>query len=364
MIQLVSKREVVKFAFAYTGVVVGAGFSTGQEIIQFFTNYGLYSFFGTLLAGLLVVFVGRQSAKLGSIFDVESHEVPLYKLFGKPIGAVIDYILAFFMYGIAVIMIAGSGANLEEGFGIPAAIGSIITLILVFITLLMDFEKIMSILGAITPVLLIMVIIMAVTNLIIADTSFTEAAAFADVTKTPNGIWWIDAIVYMGAVMGVAFSFLSIMGADADKYDIAKKGSLIGGFIVLFLLVLMNTSLLTVLQEANVYAIPALVMANNVHPLFGSLYSILIIALIYNTVVGLMYAFLARFTTPRSKNYKIMLIISLVVAYVFTFIGFVDLVNFFYPIFGYLGIVLGFALIILWMRKKLKEHYKKSMSST
>ena len=145
------------------------------------------------------------------------------------------------------------------------------------------------------------------------------------------------------------------MGSDADKHEIAKKGSLLGGLIVLVLVVLMNGSLLTVLEKANQMSIPALVMANNVHPIFGTLYSILIIALIYNTVVGLMYGFLARFTTPRSRNYKIMLIVSLIIAYIFTFIGFVDLVNMFYPIFGYLGALLGLALSVLWVRKKIQR---------
>lgn len=355
MVHLTQMREVAKFAFAYTGVVVGAGFSTGQEVIQFFTNYGMYSFVGSFIAGLLLVFVGRQTAKIGSIYHVESHEVPLEKLFGHTTGKIIDYVLSFFMYGLAVIMIAGSGANLNEGFGVPAAIGSILTIILVLITLLMDFDKIMNVLGSVTPILLIMVVIMAITNLVITDTSFTEAATHADISRTPNGVWWFDAIVYMGLQMGVAFSFLVLMGSDADKHEIAKKGSLLGGFIVLVLVVLMNGSLLTVLEKANQMSIPALVMANNVHPIFGTLYSILIIALIYNTVVGLMYGFLARFTTPRSRNYKIMLIVSLIVAYIFTFIGFVDLVNMFYPIFGYLGALLGLALSVLWVRKKIQR---------
>lgn len=34
-----------RIAMAYVGTVVGAGFATGQEIIQFFTCYG-YSSFG------------------------------------------------------------------------------------------------------------------------------------------------------------------------------------------------------------------------------------------------------------------------------------------------------------------------------
>ena len=60
-------KELLKFAFAYCGIVIGAGFATGQEIMQFFTNDGIMSFAGIVLAVLMVTFVFRQSAKVGYI---------------------------------------------------------------------------------------------------------------------------------------------------------------------------------------------------------------------------------------------------------------------------------------------------------
>ena len=36
-------------AFAFVGVVVGAGFATGQEIFQFFTSNGIYSISGIII---------------------------------------------------------------------------------------------------------------------------------------------------------------------------------------------------------------------------------------------------------------------------------------------------------------------------
>lgn len=36
-----SQKDAIKFALAYTGIVVGAGFSTGQEVLQFFSSFGL-----------------------------------------------------------------------------------------------------------------------------------------------------------------------------------------------------------------------------------------------------------------------------------------------------------------------------------
>lgn len=58
-------RASWKYAFAYTGIVVGAGFATGQEVLQFFTSYGLISIVGAILTGLIVMFVGTQ--ELGNL---------------------------------------------------------------------------------------------------------------------------------------------------------------------------------------------------------------------------------------------------------------------------------------------------------
>ena len=42
--------EGFRIAMAYIGTVVGAGFATGQEILQFFTHYGILSFWAILIS--------------------------------------------------------------------------------------------------------------------------------------------------------------------------------------------------------------------------------------------------------------------------------------------------------------------------
>ena len=47
-------KESIMVAFAFVGVVVGAGFATGQEIFQFFTSNGIYSISGIIVTGLII----------------------------------------------------------------------------------------------------------------------------------------------------------------------------------------------------------------------------------------------------------------------------------------------------------------------
>lgn len=50
-------KQSIQIALAYMSVVIGGGFASGQEVLQFFTGYGLIGIAGTLVSGLLFAFL-------------------------------------------------------------------------------------------------------------------------------------------------------------------------------------------------------------------------------------------------------------------------------------------------------------------
>lgn len=345
-------RASWRIGFAYAGIIIGAGFSTGQEVLQFFASHGLISILGIIVAALILMFAGRQAAKLGFRLNAESHETPLRVLFGPKLGLVVDYVLIFFLYGIAVVMIAGSGATFNQAFGISPQLGVLILIGLTAITLLLDFDKIVNIIGGITPALIIAVIIITGYNIFNPSVPYSEVDNFVDPTRTPSAFWWFDAITYAGLALATAFSFLSIMGSESARHAIARRGAIYGGLIIMLLMLLVNIGVLSIMPEANSVPLPAMAMAENIAPWLGTIYLIIIILLIFNSVVGLMYPFLSRFTEPYSGKYKIMMVVSLIAAFLISNVGFVALVNFVYPILGYIGLAIAAALTIRWIANK------------
>ncbi|MDQ7864676.1 hypothetical protein RCO48_36990 [Peribacillus frigoritolerans] len=73
----------------------------------------------------------------------------------------VDIIITFFLFGVTVIMIAGSGTIFEEQFGIPSMVGAIVMTVLTIGTLLLNVNKIMSIISAVTPFLFVIMIIIS-----------------------------------------------------------------------------------------------------------------------------------------------------------------------------------------------------------
>jgi len=345
-------KDAIKIGFAYVGVVLGAGFSTGQEILQFFTNFGVMSYAAVILSAVVIMFIGRQAAKLGNRLDANSHLGPTKLLFGEKLGAVVDYVLVFFLYGVMIIMLAGGGSAFNESFGVPAWLGSLIIAVAVIVTLTMGFNKILVALGSVTPALIIIVMIIAAVNMTNPSVPLADVGQYTDIDKTPTGVWWLEAITYSGIVLAMGFSILSIVGAQS-KMKVAKRGGLYGGIILLVLMLLMNGGLLSQIDVTSAAELPTLVLATEIHPFLGLALTIVMLLIIYNTAVGMLYPFLSRFWTPYSRRYKVALVVSVAAGYLLSLVGFVDLVNFFYPILGYLGIAIAVLLTALWVWSKV-----------
>jgi uncharacterized membrane protein YkvI len=77
--------------------------------------------------------------------------------------------------------------------------------------------------------------------------------------------------------------------------------------------------------------------------------------MIYNTSVGMLYAFTARLVTADTKRFKMSVVLVGILAFLASFVGFIKLVGTVYPVTGYLGFVIIAALIISWIRSKAKK---------
>lgn len=343
-------KEAVKIGFAYVGIVVGAGFSTGQEVMQFFSPYGLWSYIGVILSGLILGFIGRQVAKIGTAFDAQNHESTLDYLFGNKFSKIVDYLLIFFLFGISVTMVAGAGSTFEESFGVPTWLGALIMVIVIYITLLMDFNKIVRALGVVTPFLIILVVIIAAYYLFNGSISFGEVNDAVPDASLVKGILY--GINYGGLAFAVGFSTIVAIGGDASRRRVSGAGALFGGIVYTILLALINFALQSEFTKIEDASIPMLTLANDIHPWIGLVLSIIMLAVMYNTILGLMYSFAARFTEPYSKKYHIFIVVMVIVAFALSFVGFAGLINFLYPIMGVVGLVVVIGVLVKYYSRK------------
>ena len=68
--------------------MVGAGFATGREIVEFFSRYGFIGLVGMLMAGYMLIFLGTKIMVISAKIQANSYEEFNEYLFGKSLGKV------------------------------------------------------------------------------------------------------------------------------------------------------------------------------------------------------------------------------------------------------------------------------------
>lgn len=84
------------------------------------------------------------------------------------------------------------------------------------------------------------------------------------------------------------------MGGRMQHRQSGLWGGLLGGIIITLLLLMINLGLVTEFEHIQSVALPTLLLASHISPLLGTVMSIIMVLVIYNTIVGLMYAFASQ----------------------------------------------------------------------
>lgn len=348
-------RESIRVAGAYIGLIVGAGFASGQEILQFFTSFGIPGMIGIVIATILFAFLGMQVTKMGSELQTRSHKEVINKICGRYIGFAIDYFITFFLFGVAVVMIAGSGSTLHQQFGISPLAGSLLMTIITIGTLCLNVKKVISIISIITPFLLVLVFIITGYSIITSDTGFTDLNKIAHNQPSAAPHWIVGALLYVSYNIAAGIAMLSVIGGTVKNSKQAGFGGLLGGIGIGLLILLINIGMFLNLDRLQGAEMPTLMIASEISPIVGVFMSVAILGMIFNTTVGMLYAFTARFVEPETNKFKGSVIIFTLLAFGASFVGFIKLVGTVYPITGYLGFGLILAIFISWFMMRAKQ---------
>lgn len=109
-------------------------------------------------------------------------------------------------------------------------------------------------------------------------------------------------------------------------------------------------------------SIPALALADLIHPAVGHVYAVILIAAIFTTGVPLMWAVAVRIAPEKSKMYYICIIAIAVLGFFGGQLPFEMLINYIYPLIGWLGFLVLAAII--WRDiKKIKRYKEKTVDT-
>lgn len=268
------------------------------------------------------------------------------------LDAFVDLMITFFMFAVTVVMLAGGGALLEQQFAIPAILGSVIVTLIVVAVVCLDVHKVIGMIGAATPFLILTAVAVALYGVASRDLSFSQLDQLASQQPAGASHWLLGALLYVSYNIVAGVPILAIMGGAAKSEKQAIRGGIIGGAILGLLMLIMSLGLLSRLDSVADLPMPMLSIATEVSPALGLLMAVIIFCMILNTAVGTLYSFSARLLPAGTRKFRIGSVAAGVLAFIGSLVGFISLVGQVYPLFGYLGFVLIAAVLIAWLRAK------------
>ncbi|HPL99791.1 MAG TPA: hypothetical protein PLS45_07900, partial [Bacillota bacterium] len=226
----------------FIGTVVGAGFATGQEIMQFFTCFGQIGAVTLLLSGILFYLMAAAVIRAAAYYNAYNYKELIYQVAGNRIGFVYDILVTAFLFIGTSIMFAGSGALFHESLGLPHTLGVVLMAALTFIIILHSLTGILNINSVIVPILF------AVITAVLAATIMNgDIGGFGlRLSENYDGNFFKPVFYFLFFCSYNTFLSIGVLSAIPEKVknlSVLKTGVFLGAMGLMLLSVMLNISL-------------------------------------------------------------------------------------------------------------------------
>lgn len=349
-------KKAVILGMAYFSCTVGAGFASGQEMLQYYAAFGGWGIIGAVIALVLMPLIALIAMQYGSYFQATSHDRVFTSVTSKVMARFIDYTITFTQFCISFVMLAGAGANLNQQFGTPLWFGSALMAVAVIICGFFNVEKVTNILGSITPFIVVLLVIISIHSYLSPPADIGAAFQFAQdnvATTLPN--WWVSTFNYVGIAMMGGISMGIIMGGDMLDLKTAGRGGMLGGLLFGILLVMMVIAVLFNSETVYDSALPTLSLITAISQPLGTFAALVIYVMIFSTALGNFYSLSRRVVAKKPQHFHKVLVVLVIIGFALSFLDFATLVGWVFPVTGYLALVMIVVLIWTWLSRGRSE---------
>ncbi|MSQ97795.1 MAG: hypothetical protein EXR85_00630 [Xanthomonadales bacterium] len=199
-------KDIIAFGGAIMAFVIGAGFATGWEVMQFFTHLGLWRSLGAGAVAMVVfAWFGATLLKDGRRLQLADPNMIFAHYCGKWIGLFFEWFVPALLFLVVSIMLSGAGATVSKYYGADANIGRIGMAIATLLTVLLGLKKLVHIIGAIGPVIITFTICMGLTSIVVYDKQVPSLAIAASILPFVASVF---AVMLLAAMYTTAVPML------------------------------------------------------------------------------------------------------------------------------------------------------------
>ncbi len=327
--------QILQIAFTYIGTMVGAGFASGQEILQFFTQYGRLGTMTIVLASIILTWLGTKMMLTAKDIGAKSYEDMNTHLFGYRVGQAVSLFIWVTLFCIAAVMLAGAGSIFEEHLGLPYQLGLFVTLVASYLILLKGMNAIMAVNTIVVPVMLLFTAIVTFSNL-----DIPTAGQFLTLqTETSTLKAWIAPFLYASFNLALAQAVLVPMGNQIESRNVIKWGGILGGVGIGIMLLCGHFSMSANMPDILQFEIPMGTIVFHLGNTIQFIFLLVIFAEIFTTFIAEVYGITVQLEQRLSINPRWIIVTILILTYFVSLFGFKNLLSTLYPLFGMISMV-------------------------
>ncbi|GGH83893.1 putative membrane protein YkvI [Pullulanibacillus pueri] len=340
-------KQILQVAATYIGTVVGAGFATGKEIVEFFISSGILGLLGILLTGICFIWIGTKIMTLAHRARFRSYEQFNHYLFGQRVGSLVNLLFLIILFGSTSVMISGTGSLFYEQMGIPAIWGTLLIVGLCFFVMLKGLKGILTVNSLVVPIMILFTLLMAF---------FTLSHGAILNRVQPSGLlvhssWLMNAFIYISYNLTMSEVILVPLGGEMENEKIVKWGGFWGG-LGLTVILLASFLVLYALPNVQQYNIPMAESVRSLGVFIHFLYVFVVFGEIFSTVIGNVFGLSRQIHDRLHFPEYLCVLMILFVCILISQIDFGILLPLFYRFFGGISLFI-FIFIVFYPLSRL-----------
>ncbi|MBQ2696786.1 MAG: hypothetical protein IJF61_05735 [Clostridia bacterium] len=336
-------KSLLKIGAVYMGTVLGAGFASGQELLQFFVRFSYRGLLGCTLAGVLFCLLGAIILSKSYGLSEKTYRKYLKTVFKGPLSSFLAFVGEVFLCVSFCIMLSGSGAFFAQRLFLPPLWGILLTDAICLCVFLYDIKGLSVLNLILTPIMLLGTVYVAFHSI------FTGSQTVFLPQVNPHGLFLPYAVFYVGYNMLTAAAVLVPAAALAEDRKTAVRGGVFGGLMLTVLAVLCSTALF-VSDASWDSPLPMLLLSKQAGTVAYFTYSAVLFMAMLTTAVSTGFSVVQRLCS-LGMGQKGAAVSVCLAAIPLSFFEFSALVRYCYLFFGVLGILLVGGILWEWFKR-------------
>lgn len=283
--------------FVFQSVVIGGGYATGRELVEFFFASGpLGGVLGLLVAGLvfgLVLAAGFEFARVIGAYDYRSF---CRALLGR---AWVVYEIAFVALLLLILSIIASAAGelAASSFAVPYSVGTVLLLALTALLAFYGADMIKRVLAGWS--FLLYGVYITLFALVLARFGGEIGDAFN--SGEGSASWVESGILYAGYNLAILPTVLFAVKGQSTRRQALGSG-LFAGAIAVVPAILFFVSLMALYPEVSAEAIPSAALMNALQmPVLGLVFQLVVFGTFVETGTALLHAVNERVSSTMAE---------------------------------------------------------------